>query len=198
MIDLQRTPYNSDGESFDACPTCGARVHTKATTTSASHQYRLECSSCSWDLPVERPPVDSTDAELVTDGGTATKSSSDGGPESAREILDKLHSDESVARVAKYVETGDCNITATDLLRTLTLAEDRLCFEIEHDRLTEYVWLDADWRAFVARSVRKRDGEAIGPVLMSRRDMSDRLSKPINVRLVENVPVERPGLGGEE
>ena len=192
MRDLDSRPYNSDDEPHDACPTCSAPVQTKATTDAGGHHYRLECESCSWTLPIERPlTATQDDAVLVTDGGVTADASSDGGPQSAQEILDELHHDESVARVAKYIKTGNGRPNPMDVLRTLALAEDRLCITVEHRTGTEYIWLADGWRHFVARHDRDRDEQTVEGIPIGLDDLEKRLERPIDVEIVGSTDVAR-------
>ena len=192
MHDLDSTPYNSDDEPQDACPTCSAPVETKATTDASSHRYRLECPNCGWTLPIERPlTVSKDDAVLVPDGGTTTKATTDGGPQSAQEILDELYHDDSVAAIADQVRTGAADPSPRDAIRTLALAEDRLCLVFKHDCGLEYVFLADGWENFEARLRRNRDGETIDTTLR-QSDLEHRLDKLADVELVGAADVARP------
>lgn len=187
MTTFQPIEHKDDG-SNDVCPTCGGRVDTKATAGVNGHDYRLECQSCSWTLPLERPPTARDEARLVTDGGTRTKTPTDGGPQSAREILDELHSDESVARVAEHIQTGDGNPTAKDVLRTLALAKDRLALVVSHRTGTEYITLAEGWEGFVAVQHRDRDNQTLEPITLDQDDLEYRLGSSIDVCLRSAVP----------
>lgn len=187
MTDLESGPYNTDDGSQDTCPTCGGRVDTKATAGVNGHDYRLECQSCSWTLPLERPPTARDEARLVTDGGTRTKTPTDGGPQSARDILDELHSDDSVARVAAHIQTGDENPTPRDVLRTLALAEDRLALTISFQARTEYITLSEGWEHFDV-TARKPDGRIWGPYDLEVDELESRLTESIDVCLRSAVP----------
>jgi len=127
---------------------------------------------------------------------SAESQTGDAGPQSAREILDELHSDDSVARVAAQIETGDGDASGDDILRTLALAEDRLCLIFEHDCGHEYVWLTDGWQGFDARLRRDRDG-AIITTTLSVGDLEHRLAKLADVALVGSTPVTRPDGGVE-
>ena len=190
---LFESPRNKDdGVSQDACPTCSAPVDTKATTDASGHRYRLECESCSWALPIERPlPAPMDDAVLVTDGGMTTEEVADGGPKSAQEILDELYHDDSVAAIADQVRTGTADPSPRDALRTLALAEDRLCLVFEHDCGLEYVFLADGWEHFEARLRRDRDGETIDTTLR-QSDLQHRLDKLADVEMVGAADVARP------
>ena len=175
-----------DGASQDACPTCSAPVHTKATTNTGGHRYRLECSACSWTLPLERPlaaPQD--DAALVTDGGMTTTPTDGGAPQSAQEILDTLYHDDSVAAIADQIQTHDADPSPTDALRTLALSQDRLCLVFEHDCGTEYVKLADGWQHLEAVLRRDRDGQTITSTL-EVSDLEHRMNKLEDVGLVQD------------
>lgn len=190
MIQLDRPAYNSDGGSHDVCPTCGAPVRT-TTPADADATYRLSCTHCSWRVDLEPSPA----RRVVTDGGTRATTSRDE-PKSARDVLDELHYDDSAARVAEQIETGDCpELTPTDILRTLALAEDRLCMIFEHDTGTEYVWLADGWRRLDARLLRDRDGGTID-VTMGPDDLTKRLDRLEDVELVGSTTVPRPHSNG--
>ena len=191
MRDLDSRPYNSDDGSHDTCPTCGARVDQKARTDATGHEYRLECTSCPWTLPIERPHELRDDARLIADGGTTTGTPTDGGPQSAQEILDEYYHEDSVARIADQVRTGTANPTSRDALRTLALADDRLCLVFEHDCGLEYVFLADGWEHFEARLRRDRDGETIDTTLR-QSDLEHRLDKLADVELVGAADVARP------
>lgn len=125
---------------------------------------------------------------------TDRQAPNDGGPQSAREILDELHSDESVARVAEHIQTGDANPSGMDVLRTLALAEDRLCLTVGHDSGTEYLWLADGWTRFVAMKARP-NGDVLGPIPLTTDELEYRLKKPIDVALVGSTDVARPDGG---
>ena len=197
MTTFETRRNKDDGVSHDACPTCSALVHTKATTDASGHNYRLECPNCSWTLPLERPlTATQDDAVLMTDGGVTADASTDGGPQSAQEILDELYHDDSVAAIADHVRTGTADPTPRDALRTLALAEDRLCLIFEHDCGTEYVWLADGWQSFEARLKRDRDGETIDTTLR-QSDLAHRLDTLAAVELVGATDVTRPQSGGD-
>lgn len=195
MTVYKPTPNKYDGESQDTCPTCGGRAETKATTDASGHTYRLTCRSCPWSVPLSEPPTATTDdAVLVTDGGTRAAGTNDGGPQTAQDILDELHSDESVARVAEHIQTGDADPTPTDVLRTFALAEDRLCLTVAFRTGTEYIWLADGWTSFVALKARP-NGDVLGPITLTTDELAYRLSKPIGVELVGETDVARPNGG---
>ncbi len=196
MTQLDSTLYKTDGESRDVCPTCGGHAETKAQTDATGHSYTLECRTCSWSVPLTRPPEPThDDAVLMTDGGTTTADTTECGPQSAQDILDELHTDDSVARVAKAIATGD-RCSADDVLRTLALAEDRLCLTVEFRTGVEYVWLADGWDRLVAKKARP-NGDVLGPIELTADDLEYRLEKPIDIELVGSTPVTRPDGGAE-
>ncbi len=198
MTVFKPTANKDDGETHDTCPTCNGRVHTKATCDATGHDYRLECESCPWTVPLERPPTPTTrdDAVILADGGTTVDTTTDGGPQSAQEILDELYHVDSVARVADQIKTGDANPTGADIRKTLRLAGDRLCLTVDFRTGMEYIWLADGWAGLIAKKVRP-NGDVLGPIVLSADDLERRLAKPIDVELADATPVDRPDNGGE-
>lgn len=196
-ISASMTPYTTtankdDDESHDTCPTCGGHVETKAKCDESGHTYDLTCTVCPWSVPLSQPPTTRRDGAVVmTDGGTTAETTEDGGPQTAREILDDLHSDDSVARVAAQIKTGDGNAMPDDVLRTLGLAEDRLCLTVEFRTGIEYIWLADGWRHLVAQKVRP-NGDVLDPIPLSMDDLENRVEKPLDVELVGSTPIPRP------
>ncbi|MFP8891875.1 hypothetical protein ACLI4U_19195 (plasmid) [Natrialbaceae archaeon A-CW2] len=187
MKDLHNGPYKSDDVSQDTCPTCGAGLDTKATHSAAGHNYRLTCQRCPWQLPIERQQVP------IADGGTAAATPQTDDP-SAREILDELHYDESVARVCAFLSSDTDDLEANDLRRTLALADGELCFEFAHAGQTEYVAIAEDWQTFQSCYYRTGDAHVCGPVELEASDLENRLANLEGVCLLEDAPAL---IGGE-
>lgn len=114
------------------------------------------------------------------------------GPQSARDILDELHSHDAVARLAAQIKTGDAGLSGMDVIKSLAFADDRLCLTIEHDAGTEYVWLTDGWQRVVAQLYRERDTTAVDPIVLEPADLERRLSNPIGVELAGETKVPRP------
>ncbi|USZ73741.1 hypothetical protein [Natronosalvus halobius] len=184
MTQLHQRPNKSDApsqpESHDACPTCGQPAAIKATCTASGHDYRLECSNCPWFVPIHRPQQPT----LVTDGGTiATQPTTD--DNSARDILDDLHYDESVARLCEHLATGDSDLSGEDCRRALSKATD-LCLVFEHRSKTEFVTIsDGDLQAAYYRA---GDAHVCGPMTLEADHLESRLPALADVCLLEDAP----------
>lgn len=180
------TIYNSDVNKntdalHDTCPTCEARVRT-TTPIDPAATYRLQCEECNWSIDLESAPARTE--TIVADGGIDARS--------GRDLLDQMRSDHA-AKLSDYLDGRDVVLELQDILRPFDLAGDDLCIEVEHDNVTEYIWRDQD--GFVALSVRP-GGDILGPVDIDRSDLQHRISKPIEIRLTDNVLLDKPTVGG--
>jgi len=119
----------------------------------------------------------------------------DGGTQSARDILTELSHIDSVARVIGLVD-GKGHATGADIRATLEHAEDRLCLAVDFRTGTEFVWLADGWAGVVAMKVRP-NGDVLGPIVLSTDDLEYRLDQPISIELADSPPVDRPDTGGD-
>ncbi|AEH39462.1 hypothetical protein [Halopiger xanaduensis] len=191
MPELVSGPYNTDDESRDACPTCGARVDTKATYDADGSDYRLECRSCSWTVPLERPPTATRDdAQVLTDGGTTSQSTQG----TARDRLAALSS-EAARNVRAAIDGTDADLRGADLRAVLEQLDGQIAYVVQHKCGVEYIYLGAE--SIHARTRRGRDAAVLPPTtLETDAALARRTRKRFDVIAYENLPAWV--LGGAE
>ena len=168
--------YKSDG-STDNCPTCGAQARTRATSTAGQSTYAHACVDCPWSVPLSRPAQQT----ILTDGGQSQS-------QSAQDLLDQLHHDEHVQAFMAFLGGRETDIEAYDIIRTLALSDGDLCLIIEHKGKTEYLKLLKDEIGFMSKTIHHEENKEWN-VRFHRRDLENRLSKPMDIELTANTPI---------
>ncbi|WP_254810700.1 hypothetical protein [Natronosalvus amylolyticus] len=165
-------------------------MENKASLTANGHEYRLECQNCSWGVPIEEPQRQLSRVPIA-DGGSLMPPTERTDSE-ARELLDELHYDASVAELCEHLATGESDLNGDLIRRALAMADGKLCLVFDYQDKLEYIGLSDDWDSFASVTV-KQVGDCWGPVEFEPKDVEHRLNGPIEVCHLENAPDQLRG-----